>query len=148
MAQSKPTRDLGKWFQGTAAGTGGTFTADYPIPIDTTVKLRATIIASHATAAHLDGGASIVCEAVFQSKNTVVTLPAATSGSNNPATSATTTFVAAAAQASDAGLWSGGVPTATFSVSGTNGRCTFTNTGTASTVNVTIWIDAWIVGST
>ena len=148
MGQSTVTIDYGKVYQGTAAGSGGTFTADYAIPTDQAAKLRATAVASHATAAHLDGAASIVAEYVVQNKNGTVTAPGATSGSNNPSNSATTTFVASAAQASDAGVWSGGVPALAWSVSGTNARCTFTNTGTASTVNVTIVIEAIIAGST
>lgn len=148
MAQSLAIIDGGKVYQGTAAGTGGTFTADYAVPTDKAAKFRATAIASHAAASHLDGAASLVAEYVLQNKNGTVTAPGATSGSNNPANSTTTTFVAAAAQASDASVWSGGVPTLTWSINGTNGRVTFTNTGTASTVNVTIVIEAIIVGST
>jgi hypothetical protein len=147
MAQSVIIRDT-KYFQGTAAGSGGTFTADYPIPIDKAAKLRATVIASHATTSHLDGAASLVAEYVVQNKNGTVTAPAAIASSNNPANDTTTTFVASAAQASDAGIWSGGTPTIAWSISTTNARLTFTNTGASVTVNISVIIDAFVVGST
>lgn len=147
MAQSTVTIDT-QVYQGTAAGSGGTFTADYAIPTDKCAKMRATVIASHAAASHLDGAGSCTAEYVLQNKNGTVTAPTAATGSANPCNSTTTTFVASTAQAFDAGIWSGGTPNASWSISGTNGRLTFTNTGSASTVNVTVVIQAIIVGST
>jgi hypothetical protein len=148
MAQSTAIIDQGKVYQGTAASAGGTFTADYAIPTDKAATLRAVCMASHATASHMDGAASLVAEYVLQNKNGTVTAPTAIASSNNPANATTATFVASAAQASDAGVWSGGTPTLAWSISGTNGRVTFTNTGASATVNVTVIISAIIVGST
>lgn len=144
MAQSTVTIDR-SIYQGTAAASGGTFNADYAVPTDKTAYLRATCIVSSASAGHQANTAVLVAEYVAQNKNGTVTAPAAITSSNNPSNSNTATFVASAAQVSD---YAGGAPTLTWSVSGTNARATYTNNGIGSVVNVTIYVEVMIVGST
>jgi len=146
VGQSVATIDQGKVYQGTAGASGGTFTADYAVPTDQVARLRAECIVSIASGGHLASCASLVAEYVVENKNGTVSAPSAIASSNNPANDTTTTFVASAAQASD--YIATGAVTLTWSISGTNARCTFTNVGNPSAVNVTVVIKAILVGST
>jgi hypothetical protein len=147
MAQSAVTVDYGKVYQGTAANAGGTFAANYAIPANQVAHLRARCIVSHATAGALDNCAALVASYVAENKGgAAASAPTALVGSNNPSNSNTTTFEASDAQASEYG--GSGLVTLTWSVSGTDAVCTYTNVGNTVTVNVTIVIEAILVGST
>lgn len=132
--------------QGTAANGGGTFAPTYAVPTDKMVKLYAHCLVTRASASHLADCACLSAAYVAVNKNGTVTAPAALTNSTNPSNSNTTTFVASDAQASEYG--GSGLVTLTWSVVGTDAVCTFTNVGNPSTVNVTIVIEAYIVGST
>jgi hypothetical protein len=145
MGQSVLTLDR-QATQGTAASGGGTYAPTYAIPTDKVVYLRAHCIVSRAVSSHLNDCAALTASAVFINKNGTVTLAGALTNSNNPASSNTTTYVASDAQASDYNA--SGVVTLVFSVSTPNAVCTYTNVGNPNGVNVTIIMDAIIVGST
>ena len=146
MGQSICKVDLGAVYQGVSTSAGGTFTADYAIPTDQVARLRAECIVSSATSSHLAACASLMAEYVVENKNGTLSAPSAISSGLNPANNSSTTFVASGAQASD--YVATGAVTLTWSISGTNARCTFTNVGNTISVNVTIVISAILVGST
>lgn len=153
MGQSLPIIDLGKTYQGTAAASGGTMTADYAIPTDTVARLRAVVILSSASASHLSAGASLCAEYVVQNKNGTLSVPGVVlAGSADPLNSSTAGEAAAFVQATDSGFDNAGGglhPTAAWTISGTNARLTVTNQSVTSVVaNVTVIISAIIVGST
>jgi hypothetical protein len=155
MAQSIPTIDLaGKRYQGTAAPSGGTFTADYPIPTDQGARLVAVALFSSASGGHLLNFGTLRAEYAVANKNGTLSAPTAitTPGSTNPLNSSTTGEAAAHVQASDTAFSNvgGGIfPLLQWSISATNARCTFTNNSSTSiTANVTIVIQAILVGST
>ncbi len=145
MAQSATTLDK-QIFQGTAASSGGTFAASYAVPTDQVAYLTAHCIVSRASGGHTADCAALVATQVAVNKNGTTTAPAAISGSANPSNSATTTAVAAQAQASEYNA--SGAVTLTWSISSPSAVCTYTNVGNANGVNVTIVIDAILVGST
>ncbi len=149
MAQSTATIDYGKVFQGTATANG-TFTADYPIPTDKGARLVAVAIISAASGGHMNAFGSLRAEYVVENQNGVLSAPTAVS-STNPLNSTVAGEATAHVQASDA-TFSGGAGSPiglAWSISGTNARATFqNNSGTGVTANVTIVIDAIIVGST
>lgn len=155
MTQSKATIDYGTVYQGTAAAAGGTFVADYAIPIETGARLVAIVILS-------DGGgtgrlvnfASLRAEYVVENNHGTLNAPAAipTPASTNPLNSSTAGEAAAHVQASDAAFNNSGggfYPSAVWSISGTNARLTVTNrSATAVVADVTVVISAIIAGST
>lgn len=145
MAQSKVTVEHGKVFQGTVTNGGGTFTADYAIPIDQAAHLKADCLLTRATASHLAGTACVNCDYVVENKNGTLATPAAIASGNNPANNTTTTYVAASAQANDD--VASGTIIAAWSISTTNARVTVTN-NTAATYNVSVVVTGILVGST
>jgi hypothetical protein len=153
MAQSKVTIDYGKVYQGTAAASGGTFTADYAIPTDTGARLVAVVLLSAANAAHMNAFGSLRAEYVVENQNGTLSAPAAVPapGSTNPLNSSTAGEATAHVQATDAAFSNSGgglYPTAVWTISGTNARLTVTNQSVTSIVaNVSVVISAIIAGS-
>ncbi len=153
MAQSKPTIDYGKVYQGTAAASGGTFTADYAIPANQGARLRAQVFLSAASAGSLNAFASLTAEYVVSNIAGTVAVPGIILASSaDPLNSNTAGEAAAFVQATDSAFDNAGGglhPTAVWSVSGTNARLTVTNQSVTSIVaNVTVVISAILVGST
>lgn len=151
MAQSAFTFKR-KLYIGAAAAGGGTFIADFPIPIDKGARLEAFVFLSQATSSHLNNFASLRAEYVVENKNGTLSAPAVVTGSTNPLNSNTAGEQAAHVEASDAGFnnpGGGTFPTAVWTISATNARLTVTNNSSTSiAANVTVEIVARIVGST
>lgn len=131
---------------GSAGASGGTFTCDYASTTDRATWVLARVGMSVLSTGHLNAVGAIFCEGVFENKNGTLSLATAQSGSANPSSNTTTTFVASHAQAADAAFVGAGPPSCVWSVSGTNERVTLTNTG-AAVADVTVWVQAFNFGS-
>lgn len=130
--------------KGTAANSGGTFTADVAIPTAKSCRIEARIGMSDAT----DPGApsaALYAEGAYTNRGGTVTVITALTGSTNPMSS--TAIAAARAEGVEAGFIGGGPSVAAFSVSGTNARLTLTNNGTVS-ADVTVYFEIFTWGST
>ncbi len=157
MGQSKASIDYDAVYQGTAAASGGICTFDYPIPTDQGARLEARVLMSAASGGHLNAFGSLWAEYVVENKNGTLAAPAAAQCSFNPINSntvvATSLGGGARVQAMDGAFKAdpavGPFSSATWSISGTNARLTVTNqSNSAVTANLTVFVKAYIAGST
>lgn len=150
MGQSILTDDQ-KVFQGTVTHGGGTFTADFTVPTDQVMRLRAWAFLSAASASHLTAGCAVCGEYVVQNKNGTVTALTAETGSQNPNNSDTTNVTSLVGnmgvQATDNATWNG-ISTCHWSIVATSARLTVTNNSSTTDANVTVLIETKTVGST
>jgi len=128
---------------GTAANSGGTFTADVPIPTGRSCRIEARVFMSNATDPSTPSG-SLYAEGSYANRGGTVSALTALTGSINPMSSTDT--AAARSEGLDAGFVGGGPSVASFSISTTNARLTLTNNGTVS-ADVTIYFDIYSWGS-
>lgn len=150
MGQSVLTEDA-KVFQGTAVHSNGTFVADFTIPTDQVMRLRAWAFLTAASGGHLSAGCAICGEYVVQNENGSCSALGAETGSQNPNDSNTTNITSRVGdmgvQATDNGVWNG-ISQCNWSVVGTVARLTVTNKSSTTDANVTVFIEAKAVGST
>lgn len=133
-----------KTFTGTAAHGGGTFTADYAVPTDRGVVIKANVIFSAQTGApaHLTIVTNMVTQYCVRNNNGTLAEPTAMAGSSNPRTAAN--LVAADVETDE---FAGGAPSsATFSISTTNARLTATNNASSQDADVTVVMEVLLFG--
>lgn len=150
MALSALTRDSFEQATSGVTTSGGTAVMNIATHTDKGMRLRAVCMFSAASASHLANFGSLTAEYVVQNKNGTLTATAAATSSFNPINSNTTVatgYIGKDVQADDHAALNG-ICTLTWSVSGTNAVCTFTNNSSTTALNVIISIDTWESGST
>jgi hypothetical protein len=123
------------------AASGGTATFDYAIPTDTICYLRAEVLFCYATAGHLALGAHMRTEYVVENRNGALVAGTAYSNSTNPDTSTNTAATIGVTAATDE---FSAIPTATYSISGANGRLTVTNNDASKIVDAIVFLTVMI----
>ncbi len=150
MAQSAVTIDRSIQQFSAVSISGGTAVMNIATHSDKGMRLRAICMFSAASASHMSNFGSLTAEYVVQNKNGTLTATAAATSSFNPINSSTTVatgYIGKDVQADDHAALNG-ICTLTWSVSGTNAVCTFTNNSSTTALNVSIVIDTWESGST
>ena len=136
--------------KGTAAASGGTFTADFAIPTDRVarVEVRAFLCAQTGGAGHIVS-ASMYCEGVYENQNGTLAAVTTFPGGSNPY--AASNLVGSRAQASDAAFTSTGgtvPPALALSISSTNVRATLTNNSDSSqAADATVYFEVFLSGA-
>jgi len=128
--------------RGTAAHGGGTFVVDVPVPLNTSVRLRARVLMTTLTsdATRSQGSAGLVARCGVDNKNGIASFGTAITSSTNPMNSSN--LAALENQWADAPFVNGAtMPTAVWTVTGDKARLTITNPGTTFDADVTVSIE-------